>query len=110
MNQDRITISQNDTDLKSLIVYSNFEPYYNKLIDDKQLKISKKKYAYEKKNLDYLKIEIIKNLIYLDEVLIQNGMDASRKLNLLINDLFDTCSLNNPSEDLNYLLIVSRTS
>jgi hypothetical protein len=106
INQDRICLIE-DSEIKNLVKYSTFGEYYNEPIEDQHLNISNKKYVYERRNLDYLKIEIIKDLIYLDEILIQNGLDKSRKLNLLLIDLFDTCSLNNPSEDLNYLLIVN---
>ena len=57
--------------------------------------------------LDELKITILKKLIFLDDLLINNEYDKSFKLYNLLITIFDNCSLNNTNEDENYLMIVN---
>ena len=47
-----------------------------------------------------------KNIVILNDILLQNGYDREGKLTALIVILFDNCILNNTNEDENYLLIV----
>jgi hypothetical protein len=89
----------------SLIKWNNFEPFTARYKFE-NLKLSKKKYNNDKKLLDDLKLIIIKNIVILDDLLIQNGYDKQGKLTSLINILFENCILNNTNEDENYLLIV----
>jgi hypothetical protein len=91
--------------MKDLIKWDNFESY-NALYRFENFKVSKKKYNHDKKLLDDLKLIIIKNIVILDDILIQNGYDKQGKLTSLINILFENCILNNTNEDENYLLIV----
>jgi hypothetical protein len=95
-----------EPDLIDLIKWDNFEPYNAKYNFD-NFKVSKKKFNHDKKTLDDLKLSIIKNIVILNDLLIQNGFDKNGKLTTFISVLFENCILNNTNEDENYLLIVT---
>jgi hypothetical protein len=103
-----LNYADNDNTIRYLIKFSDFEPFFVQNIQDENLKISKKKFHYERKNLDNLKLEILKNLFHINDILVQNGFDKLGKLNSLLKNLFENCGLNDPNEDQNYLLNVPK--
>jgi hypothetical protein len=72
------------------------------------LKKSKKQLIFDKKNLESLKIEVIKNFYCLADLLIEHGFDSSKRVYNTLSSLAENYvyKYSNYNEDLNLLTIV----
>ncbi len=76
-------------------------------ITDEDLKTSPKMFINEKKNLENLKIDLLKNFYLLTDMLLENNFDEKRILDNLLVDILSKMNIMNPNDDVNLLLIVN---
>jgi hypothetical protein len=103
-NVFKTDLNEVQKDIKNVIVYSDFSPYFNEEIKDQELRSSCKIYYNEKKNLENLKIELLKNFFILMGEFNKINLDSS--IDVLLNEKFTQMIIQNPNEE-DYILIVS---
>jgi hypothetical protein len=75
-------------------------------ITDEELKSSVKVFLNERKNLENIRLELLKNFYLLADMLMENNFDKDAKIDCQLAQLLSKTFIANPNEDINILLIV----
>lgn len=105
-NMVKIEFDNKQMQLKELVKFADFEPFSKEVINDEDLKSSMKLYNFEKKNLENLRIEIMKNFYLLTDILVEHGFDKEGKLDEILATYSIKIFTLNLSDDVNLLTIV----
>ena len=82
--------------------YNNFEKFENstpKILEYNKSGESKKKFLFEKKNLEKIKIEFLKTFYLLFDKLIENKFDNNFKIRIFLNQFYNNYFSKNKTED-----------
>lgn len=89
---------------KDLMKYSTYGTLLDEKVTDEDIRNSKKIYVHEKKNLENLKLEILKNFYSLADMLVKNGYDKGLRIHETLNGILEKTNLH---EDINAMIIVN---
>jgi tetratricopeptide (TPR) repeat protein len=104
----KIQLDPKQVEVKELIKFSDFEPYLKENISDEELKSSVKVFLNEKKNLENIRLELLKNFYLLADMLMENNFDKDAKIDCQLGQLLSKTFIPNPNEDINILLVVRK--
>lgn len=102
----KIQLDPKQVEVKELIKFSEFEPFLKENITDEDLKSSVKVFLNERKNLENIRLEVLKNFYLLADMLMENNFDKEGKIDCKLAKLLSKTFIANPNEDINILLIV----
>lgn len=106
MNNQRTNEKRNSDHFKRLINYNNFDENYKEEGKDSSFDFPKGKIVYDKKNLESVRIQILKNFFYLYNIIRENKFENHVNVLNCLNNKLNQANSQNTIDENNLLICV----